>query len=295
MEILAYTAAIVMGILLGLIGGGGSILTLPVLIYMLNIPPTEATTYSLFIVGLSALIGAVYYVRHNFIDLKTILFFGVPSITATYFTRAEIVPNMPPTISIFGGEISKDFLIMILLGALMLAASISMIRPRKVIHQGEFSENRRYRYVLILLGGVMVGTIVGILGAGGGFLIIPTLVILANLPMKKAIGTSLALIFINCTFGFSSDVIHGIHPDWILILKFSAFALTGIGVGLWLSKFFSGAKLRPAFGWFILIIGIFILVKEYKEHYSHLHSSNKQTYVHRTIIYELPGRSGLLD
>jgi len=125
---------------------------------------------------------------------------------------------------------------------------------------------------LILLGGIMVGTIVGMLGAGGGFLIIPALVILANLPMKKAIGTSLGLIFINCTIGFSGDVFHGMHLDWILLLKFSAFAISGIGIGLWLSRFISGTKLRPAFGWFILIIGIFILTKEYFEHH---HSLNK--------------------
>jgi uncharacterized membrane protein YfcA len=194
------------------------------------------------------------------------LFFGVPSLSATYFTRAKIVPSLPDNIPIFGG-VSKDFFIMTLFAVLMLAAAISMLRPRKVIRQSDYPESRRYRYVLILLGGLMVGTIVGMLGAGGGFLIIPTLVILANLPMKKAIGTSLGLIFINCTIGFSGDMIHGTHPvDWMLLLKFSAFAISGIAVGLWLSRYISGTKLRPAFGWFILIIGIFILAKEYYEH-----------------------------
>lgn len=267
MEYLAYPAAIIMGILLGLIGGGGSILTLPVLVYLLHIPSTEATTYSLFIVGLSAFFGASYYIKNNFICWKTMLFFGIPSLSATYFTRAKILPALPSTFSIFGTEISKDLFIMILFAVLMLAASFSMIRPVKVIHQGEFSESKRYRYVLILLGGLMVGTIVGMLGAGGGFLIIPTLVILANLPMKKAIGTSLGLIFVNCTIGFGGDLIHGVHPDWILLFKFSAFAILGMGIGLWLSRFISGSKLKPAFGWFILIIGIFIIVKEYLIHH----------------------------
>ena len=262
-----------MGILLGLVGSGGSILTLPVLVYLLHIPSTEATTYSLFIVGLCAFIGSLDYFRNNFICWKSILFFGVPSLSATYFTRAKIVPAIPATIPIFGEAIAKDFFIMALFAVLMLAASFSMLRPKKVIHQGDYSENRRYRYVLILLGGLVVGTIVGMLGAGGGFLIIPTLVILANLPMKKAIGTSLGLIFINCTIGFSGDVLHGIQPDWILLLKFSAFAVTGIGLGLWMSRYISGTKLRPAFGWFILIIGIFILTKEYYEH----HNSHNKT------------------
>jgi uncharacterized membrane protein YfcA len=268
MEYLAYPAAVLMGILLGLIGGGGSILTLPVLVYMLHIPSTEATTYSLFIVGLSAFFGASYYIKNNLISWKTMLFFGVPSLGATYFTRAKIVPAIPHMIPMFGTEISKDFFIMILFAVLMLGASLSMIRPPKVIQQGDFSESRRYRYVLILIGGLIIGTIVGMLGAGGGFLIIPALVILANLPMKRAIGTSLGLIFINCTIGFSGDIYHGIRPDWVLLLKFTAFAISGMAIGLYLSRYISGSKLKPAFGWFILIVGIFILVKEYLIHHS---------------------------
>ncbi len=266
MEYLAYPAAIIMGILLGLIGGGGSILTLPVLVYLLHIPSMEATTYSLFVVGLSAFLGASYYIKNNFICWKSMLFFGVPSLSATYFTRAKILPSLPNTFSVFGMGISGNLFIMILFAVLMLVASISMIRPVKVIHQGDYSESKPYRYVLILLVGLMVGTIVGMLGAGGGFLIIPTLVILANLPMKKAIGTSLGLIFINCTIGFGGDLIHGFHPDWSLLLKFSAFAIVGMGIGLWLSRFISGSKLKPAFGWFILVIGIFIIAKEYFNH-----------------------------
>ncbi|HET6990227.1 MAG TPA: sulfite exporter TauE/SafE family protein [Bacteroidia bacterium] len=268
MEYIAYPAAIIMGILLGLIGGGGSILTLPVLVYLMHIPSTEATTYSLFIVGLSAFFGASYYIKNNLISWKTILFFGAPSLSATYFTRAKIVPALPDTMHIFGAGISKDFFIMVLFAILMLGASLSMIRPPKVIQQGDFSESGRYRYVLILIGGLIIGTIVGMLGAGGGFLIIPALVILANLPMKKAIGTSLGLIFINCTIGFGGDIYHGIHPDWELLLKFTAFAIAGMAIGLWLSRYISGSKLKPAFGWFILIVGIFILVKEYYIHHS---------------------------
>lgn len=266
LEYLAYPAAVLMGILLGLIGGGGSILTLPVLVYMMQIPSTEATTYSLFVVGLCAFVGALDYIRNNFICWKTILFFGVPSLSATYFTRAEIVPSLPPVIHIFGG-LPKDIFIMLLFAVLMLAASFSMIRPPKVIRQSDYSEARRYRYVLILLSGLMVGTIVGLLGAGGGFLIIPALVILANLPMKKAIGTSLGLIFINCAIGFSRDLLNNALVDWAFLLKFSVFALSGIAIGLWLSRYVPGIKLRPAFGWFVLIIGIFILVKEYYIHH----------------------------
>lgn len=266
MEYLAYFAAIIMGILLGLIGGGGSILTLPVLVYLLHIPSTAATSYSLFIVGLTAFIGAAYYIRYNFICWKSMLFFGLPSLSATYFMRVNILPSFPDSFSILGAEISKDFFVLILFAVLILAASVSMIRPVKVFHRLENPETKPYRYIFILLAGIIVGSIVGMLGAGGGFLIIPTLVILANLPMKKAIGTSLGLIFINCTIGFGGDLIHNVHPNWNLLLIFSAFAIGGMGIGLWLSRFISGSKLKPAFGWFIMIIGIFILVKEYFIH-----------------------------
>lgn len=268
MEYVAYLTALLMGVLLGLIGGGGSILTLPTLVYMMHIPSTEATTYSLFIVGLSAFFGASYYIKNNFICWKTMLFFGVPSLSATLFTRSKIVPALPEIIHLFGWDISKDFLILILFAVLMLGASFSMLRPPQVIQQGDFSEAKKYRYVLILISGLIIGTIVGMLGAGGGFLIIPTLVILANLPMKKAIGTSLGLIFINCTIGFSGDIYHGIHPDWALLLKFTAFAIAGMTIGLYLSRYVSGSKLKPAFGWFILTVGVYILVKEYYIYHS---------------------------
>lgn len=263
MEYLAYAAAILMGILLGLIGGGGSVLTLPVFVFLLHIPPTKATTYSLFVVGLSALTGVIDYIRNNLISWKTILVFGLPSLSATYFARTFIVPSIPATLNFAGITFSKDFFILFLFAVLMIAAAGSMIRPPKVIRKDDYPEAQRYRYVLILLGGLAIGTLVGVLGAGGGFLIIPALVILANLPMKKAVGTSLGLIFINCTIGFTGDILHCNHPDWKLLLTFSAFAVTGIGIGLWLSRRIPGTQLKRVFGWVILVLGIAIVLKEY--------------------------------
>lgn len=256
----------VMGVLLGLIGGGGSILTLPVLVYMLHIPSTQATFYSLFVVGLSALTGAVDYVHNRLVCWRTVLFFGVPSLLATYISRRFLFPAIPASVSLGGVVIEKDVLILIVFALFMLLASLFMIRPLKVIRKAEYTEARRYRYLLILLTGSIVGCIVGLLAAGGGFLIIPALVILANLPMKRAVGTSLVLIFINSTIGFTSDLVHGAEPDWRLLLRFTAFAIIGIGIGLWFSRRVSAAQLRPIFGWFVLITGLFILTKEILHH-----------------------------
>jgi hypothetical protein len=287
LTVLAYPAAMIMGILLGLIGGGGSILTLPVLVYMLHIPGTQATFYSLFVVGLAALTGAVNYVHKQLVCWRTVVFFGLPSLLATYASRQFIFPVIPDLLTIGNVTISKDVLILIVFALFMLLASIFMIRPLKVIRKSEYEEARRYRYLLILLTGAVVGTIVGLLAAGGGFLIIPALVILANLPMKRAVGTSLVLIFINSSIGFTSDLIHGSVPDWTLLLRFSAFAVVGIGIGLWFSRRVSAALLRPFFGWFVLITGLAILTKEIL-HHRNSSALSTSYHVHRTTLYQLP-------
>ncbi|MBI3510221.1 MAG: sulfite exporter TauE/SafE family protein [Bacteroidetes bacterium] len=262
MIILAYITVFIMGILLGLFGGGGSILTLPILVYMLHLSSSKATTYSLFVVGVSAFIGALGYIRKQLISWKALFFFGLPSLAATYFMRVKVMPAFPESISILGIIFSKDVFILFLFAALMILASVFMIRPPKVIRKDDYSEARRFRYVLIFISGGLIGTIVGFLGAGGGFIIIPALVILANLPMKKAVGTSLGLIFINCTIGFGGDIIKCNQPDWNLLLAFSGVAVTGILFGLWLSKYISGAILKNIFGWVILVLGISIIAFE---------------------------------
>jgi uncharacterized protein len=284
MEYLAYPAAIFMGILLGLIGGGGAMLTLPVLVYLMHYSSGEATSYSLFIVGVAALVAVTDYVRNQLICWRSVVVFGVPSITFIWLVRTQLVPRIPAQLCFGSVALDKDLFILVLFALLMLISSLTMIRPLKVIRQEEYREAKRYRYVLILIGGMVVGAIAGLLGAGGGFLIIPALVVLANLPMKKAIGTSLALVFINSAIGFSADLIHGIQPDWNFLILFTAFAVLGIGIGLWISRRISGAKLKPTFGWFVLVLGIFILIKSYYEY----KSPKPKTHVYRATLYQLP-------
>jgi uncharacterized protein len=261
MEIIGYIASIAIGISLGLIGGGGSILTVPVLVYLFGLDAVMATGYSLFIVGLTSAVGSVDYYRKGLINVRTAVIFGIPSIAAVYATRAFIVPAIPDEVFAIGGfVVSKALLLMLLFAVLMIAASYSMIRKDKKKTEDSAGE-QKFNYPLILAEGGVVGVLTGLVGAGGGFLIIPALVVLSKLPMKMAVGTSLAIIAAKSLIGFSGEL-GSANIDWTFLLTISAFAIVGIFVGTALSKKIDGAKLKPAFGWFVLVMGIYIILKE---------------------------------
>ena len=259
MEIAGWIMALVIGLTLGLLGGGGSILTVPVLVYMLGINPTVSTGYSLFIVGLSAFVGAISYYRKDLIDLKTAVVFGLPAIAGVYLSRMFVVPAIPLEIVEVGNfTLTKDIGIMVLFAVMMIAASVSMIKGRK---DREVNPERKFNYPLILVEGFVVGIFTGLVGAGGGFLIIPALVILSDLPMKMAVGTSLSIIAVKSLIGFIGEV-QNHTPDWMFLLSFSALAVAGIFIGTKLSNVIRGQKLKPVFGWFVLVMGVYILGKE---------------------------------
>ncbi len=257
MELAGYIASLFIGISLGLIGGGGSILTVPVLVYLFGISPLVATSYSLFIVGSTSVVGTFNNYRKGFVDVRTALLFGVFSVITVFLTRRFIIPLIPADIPIGGSSISFSVLTMVLFAILMLTASVSMIRGRK-----EMAVKAERRGILPLMAyGVAIGLITGFLGAGGGFLLIPALVMLLGLPMKKAIGTSLFIIAINSTIGFIADI-GQYNIDWPLLLTVSAIAIAGIFIGGMLSRKIDGDKLRKLFGWFVLLMGLFIIIRE---------------------------------
>jgi uncharacterized membrane protein YfcA len=246
---------------LGLIGGGGSILTVPVLVYLFAIEPVIATSYSLFIVGLTSAVGSFNYFKKGLVNIKTAIVFGIPSIVAVFATRALIVPAIPKEVFTVGDFIvTKSILMMVLFAVLMIAASYSMIKKDKKTGSDENGE-QKFNYPLILIEGAVVGILTGLVGAGGGFLIIPALVILSKLPMKEAVGTSLVIIAAKSLIGFFGES-GETSINWQFLMTISAFAIIGIVIGTAMSKKIDGAKLKPAFGWFVLIMGIYIITKE---------------------------------
>jgi uncharacterized membrane protein YfcA len=256
-EFIEYFCALLIGIVLGLTGGGGSILTVPVLVYILNFNPIIASSYSLFIVGITSLFGTLINFKKGNVVLKTGLLFAIPSLISVYITRKYIVHTIPEIIiqnSYF--TITKDLFLMVLFAVVMFFAALSMLKTPT----SEIVENKTNLFIIIFQI-FCVGILIGLIGAGGGFLIIPALVHFAKLPIKKAIGTSLLIIACNSLIGFSGDV-QNINPDWYFLFKFASFAMTGIFIGIYLSRFFNERSLKKIFGWFVLTMAIFILTKE---------------------------------
>ena len=269
-EFIGYFAAIFIGISLGLIGGGGSILTVPVLVYLFSVEPVVATAYSLFVVGLTSSVGAFSYFKQGLVRMKTALVFGIPSILSVFLTRHYLVPAIPDEIFNVGSFIlTKGIFLMALFAVLMILASYKMIKSGSTSVVGGDTDNgldvdaekKSFNYPMIILQGLVVGLITGLVGAGGGFIIIPALVFLLGLEMKEAIGTSLTIITLNSFFGFLVSQ-NQIQTDWKLLLILSTMSILGIFIGMALSKRIDGKKLKPLFGWFVLIMGSYILMKE---------------------------------
>lgn len=263
MEYLAYVFATLIGISLGLIGAGGSILTVPVLVYLAGVEPILSTAYSLFVVGSTALVGGIKNALKSRVDFKTAFIFGVPSIMAVYATRFWILPSIPEQINLTDSIFfTKGLGIILLFATLMILTSVSMIRSKKNEIENIENPQTSHNYGFILFEGIGVGVLTGLVGAGGGFLIIPALVLFAGLKMKLAVGTSLFIIAAKSLIGFTGDIQIGTLIDWNFLLTFTGFSIAGIFAGIWLSKFIDGKKLKKGFGWFVLIMGIYIIIKE---------------------------------
>lgn len=261
-QVFGYIGALIIGVVLGLIGGGGSILTVPVLVYLLHINPVTATAYSLFVVGTSSLVGTIKNINSKKVDFKTAIIFAIPAFIAVYLTRKFVVPAIPENIYTIGDFlITKDIAIMVFFAMIMLLSSVSMIKG-KCVNCNDDDVKVNYNIPLIIIEGLVVGLVTGLVGAGGGFLIIPALVMLAKLPMKKAVATSLLIIAIKSLIGFIGDI-ENLEIEWNFLLLFTAFSIVGMFIGIYFNKFIQGEKLKKGFGWFVLFMGVYILIKEF--------------------------------
>ncbi len=258
LEIIGFCAALLVGLVLGLLGGGGSILALPVMVYLFQIPANMATAYSLFVIGIAALIGTFQNVRNRLVQPKTALLFSIPAVISIAIARKYILPNLPDKIHI-GDQLvfQRDTFIMILFAILMILASIPMIRGQR-----ERQGAKRPRPGILAFFGIIVGVISGMVGAGGGFLIIPALSIFMKVPIKTAIATSIMIIAINSLAGFSIEMMDP-KIDWKFLLLFTAIAVVGVLIGIFFNKKVNAEKLKSGFGYFVLGIGLFILVREW--------------------------------
>lgn len=262
MDTAGYSASILIGISLGLIGGGGSILTVPVLVYLFNLDVVLATVYSLFIVGSTSAVGSFSYFKKGLVNIKTAIVFGMPSIAAIFLTRQYVLPAIPQNVFTVGTHtLTRNILLMLLFAILMITASYSMIKKHTRLANDKTQQKQSPGYLHILMQGIFIGMITGLIGAGGGFLIIPALVNLLKLPMKSAVGTSLVIISINSLMGFLFSLPHT-SIQWSFLLSIAFIAIIGILIGSYLSTKIKASRLKPAFGWFVLVMGIYILAKE---------------------------------
>lgn len=258
MEILGYVCSILIGLILGMMGGGGSILSIPILVYLFKVDAVTASAYSLFIVGMTSFVGAIPKYKDHLVNIRAGFLFGVPSVLSIFTTRRWIIPNIPDTIFYVGNFIlTKRVLLLGAFAVLMVLASISMIKGGL----REIESNNRVRPLLMMIEGTIIGFLTGLVGAGGGFLIIPALVLVTGLNFRTAVGTSLFIIAINSLMGFIGDVLN-YAMDWPLLLSLTALSVIGVVVGNFFSRKIAQVTLRKMFGWFVLLVGCLILFKE---------------------------------
>lgn len=257
-QIIGYIGALIVGLVLGLIGGGGSILTVPLLVYFMGYNPVIATAYSLFVVGTTSIVGTLQKFRSGLVDVKTGLAFSFPSFVAVYVSRRYLLPWIPDVLFSIGNfEVTKDMAIMVFFAIIMFMAAFSIIRTK----QNDSLTTKSQAYYKTFIQALFIGTITGLIGAGGGFLYVPALVIWANIPMKKAVGTSLIIVTINSLIGFLGDI-QTLEIEWLFLLLFSLISIVGILIGGLLSKYISGEKLKKSFGYFVILMAAYIIYKE---------------------------------
>jgi uncharacterized membrane protein YfcA len=259
-QLIGYILAVFVGMTLGMLGSGGSILSVPILVYVMGIEPTLATAYSLFVIGTTSLVGGIHKAKQKLVDFNKVVLFGIPAVISVFVTRKILVARIPNIIlSTENFTLTKSILIMVVFAIVMIFASVRMIKPLK---EKIVNDNEKLNYYKIVLMGILIGLVSGFVGAGGGFLIVPTLLFFAKTPMKMAVGTSLFIVAAQSLIGFTGDIMSDQIIDWKLLQFFTLASIVGIFIGNFISKKVEDDKLKTGFGWFVLAMGIYIILRE---------------------------------
>ncbi|MCK6606042.1 MAG: sulfite exporter TauE/SafE family protein [Ignavibacteriaceae bacterium] len=257
--ILSYIFALMVGVVLGLLGAGGSILAIPILRYGAGLDPVTATAYSMFVVGMTALAGSAGFLKEKKINYRAVLIFSLISIPFVWLTRQYFIYLIPEKVfEIQGMMVGRNLIIMTIFGVAMIAASVSMIKGSA---PDESLQNEAVPYLKLVVTAVILGLFTGIVGAGGGFMIVPALVLILKIPVKDAIGTSLLIIAVNTLIGFTGNI-GKVEIDWAFLIPFALVMIAGTVPGIYLNKKIPAKKIKPVFGWFLLAMGVYTLVKE---------------------------------
>ncbi len=259
-EIIGFVSALFIGLVLGLMGGGGSILAVPVLAYLFDFDEKVATAYSLFIVGSTSLVGGIKQAINKMVDWRAVFIFGIPAVVGVSIVRLFVVPNLPENLFKIGDfMVTRRMGMFGLFSVLMLFAAISILSNR----QGPLRKQKSKFHPLLLSEGFFIGSLTGLVGAGGGFLIVPALMVIAQLEIKRAAATSLFIIATNSLIGFFiGDVMH-LEIDWLFLLEFVSISMIGILIGTYLAKKVSTPKMKRMFAFFIIAMAIFIFIEEF--------------------------------
>ena len=260
---LGYIASLLIGIALGLLGGGGGILTVPTLHYLFNMNAEIATASSLVVVGITSLLGAAKAAHAKELDFRKGILFATPGFISVFLSRKFIVPAIPLSFNSFGLEFSRSFILMILFALVMLFSALAMFKKKSSdLSPKDSPIPVKSATRNILIQGFIVGGVTGLVGAGGGFLIVPALTILVGLPMRIAIGTSLFIIALNSAIGVLSSLSSGIIFDWQTLSIVASLSIFGMIVGLFLKQKITDSLLKKIFAWLVLLMAIFIFTKE---------------------------------
>ena len=260
LELIGFFGAFLTGVVIGLFGGGGSILAVPIFVYLFKLNPVIATSYSMFVVGSSAAIGTLINLKKKLIEYKTAAIFTLPALISVFLTRRFLIPNIPDVLLSFESfDMTKEMGLMLFFSSIIMLSSVLVMKKSTteitVITASEKS------YVLLIFIGFGIGVLTGLVGAGGGFIIVPALVLFARLAIKQAVATSLMIITVNSLIGFCSDL-SILKIEWNFLLLFTVLSILGIFVGTYISSYVRESTLKINFARFMIVMASVIIFKE---------------------------------